>query len=172
VVDLTGLFPTSDYSLRISNFWNVTFDYIGVDTTSQQNLTIQRIDPTASLSQGYPSFSTASGNFTRYGDVTQLVTGEDDMFVIGRQGDEVSLQFDTSALGKPAAGMVRDYFFFVSCWFKDPNGNWGFGFGFSVDPLPFRDMSGFPYPATESYPYDAAHLAYLSEYNTRGIPPP
>jgi hypothetical protein len=33
-------------------------------------------------------------------------------------------------------------------------------------------MSGFPYTADESYPYDAAHLAYLKEYNTRVISPP
>jgi cytochrome c-type biogenesis protein CcmH/NrfF len=28
-------------------------------------------------------------------------------------------------------------------------------------------MSGFPYPDTESYPYDQAHLDYLQQYNTR-----
>ena len=30
-------------------------------------------------------------------------------------------------------------------------------------------MSGYPYPNTESYPYDEAHLAYLEVYNTRVI---
>ena len=30
-------------------------------------------------------------------------------------------------------------------------------------------MSGFPYPDTESYPSDDAHLQYLKEYNTRII---
>ena len=53
VVDLTGLFPTNDYSLRISNFWNVTFDYIGVDITPQENVTIQRINPYADLYQAF-----------------------------------------------------------------------------------------------------------------------
>jgi hypothetical protein len=67
---------------------------------------------------------------------------------------------------------VRDYFFFVACWFKDPPGGWGYGFTFTVDPLPFMGMSGFPYTAAESYPYIAANLAYLKEYNTRVIPPP
>jgi hypothetical protein len=33
-------------------------------------------------------------------------------------------------------------------------------------------MSGFPYPATESYPYDEAHLQYLREYNTREVKAP
>jgi len=169
VVDLTGLFPTNDYSLRINNFWNVTFDYIGVDITPQENVTIQRIDPYASLYQAFNTSSAASGNFTRYGDVTQLVLNEDDMFVIGKQGDEVSLQFPASNIAPPAEGMERDFFFYVSLWFKDETGNWGFGFGFTVEPLPFQDMSGFPYPPTESYPYAEDHLYYLLEYNTRTI---
>jgi hypothetical protein len=168
VVDLTGLFPTNDYSLRISNFWNVTFDYIGIDTTPQSNITVTKIDPIANFYQAFPTGSISSGNFTRYGDVTKLVTAEDDEFVIGRQGDEVSLDFPATSLPSLTQRMQRDYFFFVSCWFKDENGNWGFGFGFTVDPLPFRNMSGYPYPSTEGYPYEA-HEAYLREYNTREI---
>ncbi len=173
VVDLTGLFPPDDYSLRINNFWNVTFDYIGVDITSQTDVTIQRIDPSASLYQVSTTTSVATGNFTKYGDVTPLVLNENDMFVIGRQGDEVSLQFSIDNLTAPEEGMERDFFFFVALWFKDEAGNWGYGFDFTVDPLPFHNMSGFPYPlATESYPYDAEHLSYLSEYNTRIITVP
>jgi hypothetical protein len=173
VVDLTGLFPTDDYSLRISNFWNVTFDYIGVDTSPQTNITVRTIDPTANLYQAFSTGSMSSGSFTRYGDVTKLVTAEDDEFVIGRQGDEVFLNFSTTSLPSLGQGMQRDYFFFVSCWFKDESGNWGFGFGFTVDPLPFRNMTSFPYPLEmESYPSDEAHLAYLREYNTRVILPP
>ena len=168
-VDLTGLFPkdVSDYKIRITNFFNVTFDYIGIDTTPQENITVQRINPTATLEQVVTSPSSVTGNFTRYGDVTQLLSDADDMFVIGMQGDQVSLQFPTANLAPLKDGMERDYFLFVACWFKDPPGNWGYGFDFTVDPLPFQNMSGFPYPATESYPYDAAHLQYLHEYNTR-----
>ena len=169
VVDLTGLFLTDDYSLRINNFWNVTFDYIGVDTSSQANVTIQEIYPYANLYHVFSSGSAASGNFTRYGDVTQLVLNPDDMFVIGKQGDAVSLLFPVHTT-PPAEGMERDFFLYVSLWFKDETGNWGYGFEFTVDPLPFYDMSGFPYPLeTESYPYDDEHLWYLSEYNTRTI---
>jgi hypothetical protein len=172
VVDLTGLFPKgiSDYQIRITNVWNVTYDYIGIDTSTQQNITVQKISPTAALSQFWDTNSTSSGNFTRYGDVTALLHNADDMYVIGRQGDQVSLEFPTANLTAPAPGMVRDYFLFVACWFKDPPGNWGYGFSYTVDPLPFMDMSGFPYTTGESYPYDAAHLVYLKEYNTRVIP--
>jgi hypothetical protein len=174
VVDLTGLFPKgiSDYQIRITNVWNVTYDYIGIDTSTQQNITVQKISPIATLSQFWDTNSTSSGNFTRYGDVTPLLQSADDMYVIGRQGDQVSLDFPTANLTAPAPGMVRDYFFFVACWFKDPPGGWGYGFNFTVNPMPFMAMSGFPYPSTESYPYDATHIAYLKEYNTRVIPPP
>lgn len=172
VVDLTGLFPTNDYSLRINNFWNVTFDFIGVDTTSQTDTIIQRINPYSSLYPIFDPVSNSTGDFTRYGDVTQLLLNADDKFVIGRQGDEVSLKFPIENIEPTPENMERDIFLFVSCWFKDKYGNWGFGFGFSVEPLPFQDMSGFPYPSIENYPYDEDHLNYLLKYNTRTITNP
>ena len=173
-VDLTGLFPAGlkDYQIRLTNFWNVTYDYIGIDTTPQQNVTIQTINPSSAvLSQFWDTQSNSSGAFTRYGNVTPLLQSADDMFVIGRQGDQVEMKFPNATLPPPALGMVRDYFFVVACWFKDPPGAWGYGFNFTVDPMPFMAMSGYPYPATESYPYDATHSAYIQEYNTRIIPP-
>jgi hypothetical protein len=115
---------------------------------------------------------TSTGAFTRYGDVTQLLQNADDMYVIGRQGDEVNMQFYAADLAPVGEGMVRDYFFVVACWFKDPPGNWGYGFDFTTDPLPFIAMTGFPYTNAESYPYDATHLAYIKEYNTRIIASP
>jgi hypothetical protein len=174
VVDLTGDFPSgiSDYQVKICNFFNVTYDYVGIDTSTQQKITIQKIMPIATLSQWGPTQSTSSGDFTRYGDVTALLQSADNMYVIGRQGDEVNLEFPVGNLTKLAPGMERDYFLFVACWFKDPPGQWGYGFTFTVDPLPFIGMSGYPYTAAESYPYDATHLAYLKAYNTRVIPPP
>jgi len=173
VVDLTGLFPAgvSEYQIRITNFFNVTFDYIGIDTTPQENITVQRINPTATLDPldfGITA-STASGSFTRYGDVTPLLLDADDMFVIGMQGDKVSLKFPTANLPPLEDGMERDFFLFVACWFKDPPGNWGYGFEFTVNPLPFQNMSGFPYPPTESYPSSDEYVRYLQEWNTRVI---
>lgn len=169
VVDLTGLFPTNDYSLRINNFWNVTFDYIGVDTTPQENVTIQKINPaSASLYQAFYADSNSSGNFTRYGEVTQLLLNADDKFVIGRQGDRVSLQFPAN-ITQPTENMERDFFLVVSLWFKE-SGNPAVTF--TVDPLPFYAMSSYPYQPTESYPSDSDHLSYLLEYNNRTLPIP
>jgi hypothetical protein len=175
VVDITDLFPagTTDYQIRIFNFYNITFDYIGIDLSPQENITVQKITPQATLTQFWETKSTSYGSYTKYGDVTPLMQNADDMFVIGRQGDQILLRFPTANLSAPAEGMVREYFLVTASYFKDEPGVWGFGWEtFDVDPLPFFNMSGYPYPDTESYPYDPAHLAYLAEYNIRVIAPP
>jgi hypothetical protein len=167
VLNLTGLFPTDDYSLRINTFFDTRFDYIGVDTTPQQNVVIREINPvSADFLQVFEPYATSTGNFTRYGDVAELLLDADDKFVIGRQGDEIRLKFDPAELGEVPQGMERDYFVIVSCWFKIPGLPY---LAFAVDPIPFHAMSAFLYPPTESYPNDAAHLSYLVEYNTREI---
>ena len=170
VVNLTGLFPTDDYSLRIHTFFNTRFDYIGVDTTPQQEITIREVPVcSATLSQAFAAESTSTGNFTRYGDVTELMGAPDDMFVIMRHGDEIQILFSADDVGDVPEGMERDCFLFASVWFKVD----GLPYvPFVVDPLPFHDMTYFPYSEKESYPYDAAHLTYLTEYNTRIIAGP
>jgi hypothetical protein len=173
-VNLTGIFPEGvrDYQIRFNNYWNVTYDYIGIDTSIQADITIQTMKPNSAVfGQLWETDSKSSGAFTRYGDVTQLLMEADDMYVVGRQGDQVEMRFSADTLEPVADGMVRDYFFVVACWFKDPPDAWGYGFEFTVDPLPFMAMSGFPYTNVENYPYDVAHLAYLQQYNTRVFSP-
>jgi len=172
-VDLNGLFPEgiSQYKIRITNFWNVTFDYIGIDISPQADITVHEILPVATLEplDFGTVVSKASGNFTKYGDVTPLLLEADDKFVIGMQGDKVVLKFPTTDLPPLEEGMERSFFMFVACWFKDAPGNWGYGFDFTVDPLPFQAMSGFPYPPTESYPTSPEYMEYLAEWNTRAV---
>ena len=166
VVNLTGVFLTDDYSLRIHTFFNTEFDYIGVDTTSQHDVAVREVTvSSAELYQAFTTNSTSAGNFTRYGDVTELMQYADDMYVITRQGDEIRIIFPADA-DQISEGMERDYFVFASAWFKVDG---LFYVDFTVSPLPFHDMTCFPYPETESYPYDAIHLDYLEEYNTRVI---
>ena len=168
-VDLNGLFSAdvNEYKIRITNFWNVTFDYIGIDTTSQEDIEVYEIPAIATLEplEFATTNTNASGHFTRYGDVSELLLETDDKFVIGIQGDTISLKFPTADLPQLEEGMERSFFMFVSSWFKDHIGNWGYGFEFTVEPLPFQDMSGFPYPPTESHPDDS----YLDEWNTRAV---
>jgi hypothetical protein len=172
-VDLNGLFSTdvSEFKIRITNFWNVTFDYIGMDTTPQEEVTIHEIAPIANFKplEFGTTISNASGYFTKYGNVTQLLLEADDMYVIGMQGDNVTLKFPITSLPPLEDGEERSVFLYVASWFKDPPGNWGYGFEFTVDPLPFRNMSGFPYPDTESYPTTEEYVNYLKEWNTRAV---
>jgi hypothetical protein len=168
VVNLTGLFPTNDYSIRINTYQDIRFDYIGVDTTLQQNLNIRSILPSSTdFQQVYTTNSDSSGAFTKYGDVTALVLSADDQLVIGREGDGVHLEFAAN-LPPVAAGMERDYFVVASVWFK---GNGLSYVPFTVNPMPFQNMTSFPYPSNETYPCDAAHLYYLKIYDTRVIAP-
>jgi len=166
-VNLTGVFPTDDYSLRIHTFFNTRFDYIGVDTTTQQEVITQELLPSyANLTQAFITNSTSTGNFTRYGDVTELLLEADDMYVVTRQGDDITILFSADLPPVPE-GMERDYFLVASVWFKVDGLPY---IQYTVDPLPFHAMTCFPYDTeTESYPYDADHLSYLSEYNTRTI---
>ena len=41
----------------------------------------------------------------------------------------------------------------------------------TVEPLPFRAVSSYPYPAGENYPDDDLHRRYRAEWNTRRVPP-
>jgi hypothetical protein len=169
VVNLTGVFLREDYSLRIHTFFDTRFDYIGVDTTSQQDVIIQEVKiSSATLSQAFITNSNSTGNFTRYGDVTELMEYADNMYVITRQGDEIRILFSAD-MNPVSENLERDYFLFASAWFKVEGLPY---LDFTVDPLPFHSMTCFPYPKTESYPYDAAHLDYLEEYNTRVIENP
>jgi hypothetical protein len=164
VVNLTGLFLTDNYLIRIHTFFNTQIDYIGVDTTVQKDLIIREVPVAfASLSQSFKTNSTSSGAFTRYGEVTDLVLTPNDEFVIIRQGDQINILFPEET-GIVDEGMERDYFVVASVWFKVDG---LFYVDFTVDPLPFHDMTCFPYSASEEYP--DGHQSYLEEYNTRII---
>jgi len=170
-VNLTGLFLTNNYMLKINYYQDIQFDYIGISTTPQQDIIVNTLPLTsANLEQAFPVYNlTSSGAFTRYGDVTALLQSADNQFVIGREGDSVSLQFSAANLPPVPKGWVRTFFIIPNCWFK------GLGLPyvpFTVDPLPFQAMTSFPYPSSETYPYTAVNIAYLNTYDTRIINPP
>ena len=110
-------------------------------------------------------YTRPAGAYTRYGDVLPLLTSLDDRLVVFGSGDEVALDFDPSKLPALPEGWARDYFFVANGYEKDMD-FYAYDFS-SVDPLPFRDMSGYPYPPEQSFPLDDSHLNYLLEYNTR-----
>jgi hypothetical protein len=54
---------------------------------------------------------------------------------------------------------------YLNGWLKDTDVN--SMYGDRVGPLPFQQMSSYPYPPSESYPDDAEHRAFLERYLTR-----
>ncbi|MEO5567822.1 MAG: hypothetical protein ABIR92_04990, partial [Gemmatimonadaceae bacterium] len=108
------------------------------------------------------------GPFTRFGDVTSLLTNPDDMYVIMAPGDEMTLAFDAGSAPALPAGWTRDFLLYTDGWIKDSDLNTAFGT--TVEPLPFHAIRQYPYAPGESYPLDAAHQRYRKEYNTRATP--
>jgi hypothetical protein len=105
------------------------------------------------------------GNYTRYGDVATLLAEPDDRMTVMGSGDEIAMRFAAGGLPALPAGWKRDFLLLVDGWAKDGDANTAFSQ--SVLPLPFHGMSSYPYPATEAYPQDPAHMQYLRDYLTR-----
>ena len=105
------------------------------------------------------------GMYTRYGDVTELVTQIDDRLLIMGAGDEVTLHYSAGGLPPVPAGWRRDFLLLVDGWAKDADANTAFGQ--TVEPLPFHGMSAYPYPKEENFPADATHQTYRRDYLTR-----
>jgi hypothetical protein len=188
--DLTGKLPSGTQRIRILTNLQIYWNSILIDRTNQNQDV--RLTPVplvrADLSfHGFPlkiegkppgnvmyvyekssptgPYTRPAGAYTRYGDVLPLVNSLDDRLVVFGSGDEVALDFDPSKLPVLRAGWVRDYFFVANGYEKDMD---FYAYDFtSVDPLPFRDMSAYPYPADQSFPLDDSHLNYLLEYNSR-----
>ncbi len=184
VIDLTGKFQTSNHTVNIT-FDAASFDYVAVDTSQQQPLTVTSHNVSSAdleyrgysvAANGpvpYPdyysltnstSFPDASGNFTRYGDVTSLLGSADDEYVIINHGDQMSVSFPYSQV---PGGDVREFYLYSYGYYKPRQDL----YGDSVAPLPFTGMSNYPYRANESYPDDATHDAYLSIWDTRSYKP-
>ncbi len=105
------------------------------------------------------------GLYTRYGDVRSLVTDIDDKLLIMGSGDEVRLLYPSANLPPLPPGWSRDFLLSVDGWAKDADANTAYSQ--SVTPLPFHEMSAYPYKPSEHFPDDKAHCDYLRKYNTR-----
>jgi hypothetical protein len=110
-------------------------------------------------------WKTMIGNYTREGDVRELLTSVDDMFVIARPGDEIALVFDAAALPPLAPGRRRTFLLSADGFSKEMD--IASASPHTVEPLPFHGMRRYPYGADERYPSTAAHLDYRTRYNTR-----
>ncbi len=192
VVDLSGLFLSSDHRIRLNTgrdsglAWRI--DKISIDDSAPVSVTINEISADSAdlhhrgRAPYIPSTldhritawddvladdpnSYGFGNFTKYGDVKALLNFTDDEFAILRHGDEISLTFPGAGLPPLPQGMVRRLVLKADVYYKT------FRVDNNADPLPFHSMSMYPYdPAVENYPNDAGHNKYRAVYNTRIYP--
>ena len=190
IADLTGKLPAGTRRIRIVTNLKIYWDAIRIDQTPDANEIRTAEVPLARASLeflGYPReirltpasdttysftnrsmtgpYAHAAGNYTRYGDVLDLLTAADDRFVVFGSGEGVKLDFDPHSLPALPAGWVRDYFFYANGFEKDLD--FYAAYAFSVEPLPRHTLLSYPYAVGKEYPDDAQHLGYQLEYNTR-----
>jgi hypothetical protein len=110
------------------------------------------------------------GEFTRYGDVGDLLQQADDRYVVFGPGDEITAEFPTSAAPALPPGWRRDFLLYSDSWLKDADLHTGTGQ--TVEPLPFHGMTRYPYGPEASYPRDAEHQDFVSRYLTRRMAQP
>ncbi len=192
IVDLTGKFLSAHREVRLVTNLRVYWDRIQVGTADDAaGLQLTRLDPVRAelrwrgfsqelkpdgrepLSYDYARVTQVSpwrafpGRYTRVGDVRELLTATDDMFVVSRTGDELSLAFDATTLPALPSGWTRTFLLYADGFSKEMNLH-----SASPDllaPLPFHGMRKYPYTAPEAYPLTKAHVDYLERYNTRVV---
>jgi tetratricopeptide (TPR) repeat protein len=189
VVDLTGKLPEGTRRIRLATNLQIFWDQVLIDQSSDAEARSTEV-PLASATlhfRGYPTqiegaspgdldydynrvsltgpFQHERGNYTRMGDVTALLTGIDDRFVIFGSGEEIAARFDASRLPALPPHWKRDYFFYANGFEKDMD--WWDASPFTVAQLPFHGMSKYPYPASENYPDDAGSFDYQLNWNNR-----
>jgi tetratricopeptide (TPR) repeat protein len=195
-LDLTGRFLSEDRSVRIRTnvqlYWDHAFFTTGRVTPAEDEVRLTTLVPAAAdlhyrgFSREYrlggrygphwfeygdvttdPKWSDLEGDYTRYGDVTPLLEEPDDMYVITNAGDEVTISFRADEAPALREGWTRTFLLYTDGWVKD--GDLNTGTGQTVEPLPFRAQSRYPYGPDEMFPDDASHRAWRDAYNTRRV---
>ncbi|MEE8576365.1 MAG: CRTAC1 family protein, partial [candidate division Zixibacteria bacterium] len=188
-VDLTGKFPTDDHRFRLSTnmivYWDevaFTVDEKPIDIIEQEAILISadlRYHGFSSMTRdeyGMEEFDyhsaerfgpwrQATGRYTRFGEVTDLLQDIDDRYIIYGPGEEVAMQFDAATLSPIPDGWSRDYFLYVFGWIKDGDPNTKFSQ--TVTPLPFRSMGNYPYPDSLNKTEEEV-AAGMADYLLRG----
>ena len=184
-VDLTGKFLTDSREVRIVTNFKTYWDRIAVDTSSQKQVKTVDLQPTRadlgtrgfSREIKYGEMITAdydevlndgrwkyfSGSFTRTGPVNPLLAALDDIFLISKTGDELSLSFE--ALPAPPEGKKYTFLLYADGYSKEMDIN--SGSPDAVLPLPFKGMKKYPYGTDEQYPMTEEKRRIYEEYTTR-----
>lgn len=111
-----------------------------------------------------------SGDYTRYGEVAELVEEADDCYVIMGRGEELTLRFPADAFGAIPVAHVRSFILKTDSFCKDMD--LYSAYPDTVEPLPFHSMSNYPYGPKEKYPNDEKRRQYREKFNTRRVGEP
>ncbi|HKF69192.1 MAG TPA: hypothetical protein VKB36_21755, partial [Vicinamibacterales bacterium] len=130
------------------------------------------------------------GYYTRYGNVSELLTSVDDRYVIMNAGDELRLSFPEAAAPEPVAPKrddeatarrraeadrrrTRDFVLIGDGWEKD--GDYNTTYSKTVEPLPRHGHPNYeaerPVENIEDDPVYRAHPADWQRYHTRFVAP-
>ncbi len=191
-VDVSGLFPTDDWRVRIATNLEICWDevfFTADDEPGEYRLTEMPLQGADLHYRGYsrrirqpgngpefydyadvttsPVWPPIGGAMTRYGDVLELLREPDDRQAVFATGDEMTVRFAATG-DPPPPGWKRDFILYNIGWDKDADLNTIQGQ--QVEPLPFRAMTKYPYAPDESFPDTPLHRKYLEEYQTRRQP--
>ena len=191
VTDLTGSMPPGARRIRITTNLQIYWDQILISNEVESPEFVRETEvPFASASldfRGYPRqvdgktpgdltyyyeqasatgpFVRQSGPYTRYGDVTPLLTSINNQFVVFGSGEDIDLEFRDSFLPTLPEGWKRDYFFYANGYVKDMD--YYEAMPFTVAAMPFHGMSGYPYSKAEHFPDTKESLEYQLLWNDR-----
>jgi tetratricopeptide (TPR) repeat protein len=191
-LDVTGKILPGDRLLRISSnmelYWDRIFLAVHLDDSQ---LSLQEVAAASADLHflGYPreyspdghhpniydyanidtavAWKLMDGDYTRFGDVAELLERADDCFVIMGRGEEVTLRFPAKIFGPVPAGRTRTFIFKKDSYCKDMD--LCTAYADTVEPLPFHSMSAYPYRRNESYPDNEKTREYRRRFNTRRV---
>ncbi|MFM1801519.1 MAG: hypothetical protein RJA81_871, partial [Planctomycetota bacterium] len=109
------------------------------------------------------------GRLTKYGNVIDLLTQDDDQFCIVGPGDEIRFEFDASQLPQLPEGWTRSYVLRSYGYCKDADPFTATSD--DVGPLPYKGMPDYPFGPEQERPRTPAYQFWLDHYQTRKAGP-
>ncbi len=191
VVDLTGKLPPGTHRIRLMTNLQIYWDQVLIDNHAPGRFRATELPLALATEQfrGYPKevdgaspgdlgynynlvsltgpFQRERGDYTHFGNVTPLIKSVDNRFAIFGGGEGIAAEFDVSKLPPLPPHWERDYFFYANGYEKDMD--WWDSSPFTVGPLPFHQMTSYPYPGGEGFPQNAAALRYRLNWNNRFV---
>ena len=178
-LDITNWFPENitEHKLRFNDINAKKYDYVWIATSACSPYLIEDLSLlTANLYQEFEPTQTFLGHFTKFGEVKELLENSDDIYLVMNKGDAVEISyngtFNVLDLFVRLGLIERSYVLLSEGYYKaEKMTEYTLPAPLSVRPLPFKEMSTFPYPENESFPWDNEHLEWWNEYQTRYIEP-